>query len=71
MENVKFQSEVGEGKLSKEDMVYYMTGKKFTSETHVYVEQSLIPALKLNDLTLDGHLENINFLCIKVKFGNY
>lgn len=60
-----FQSEVGEGKLSKEDMVYYMTGKKFTSETHVYVEQSPIPALKLNDLTLDGAFENINFSLYK------
>lgn len=60
-----FQSEAGEGKLSKEDMVYYMTGKKFSSERHVYIEQSPIPALKLNSLTLDGTFENINFSLYK------
>ena len=60
-----FQSEAGEGKLSKEDMVYYMTGKKFSSERHVYIEQSPIPALKLNSLTLDGAFENIDFSLYK------
>lgn len=59
------QSEAGDGKISKEDMVYYMTGEKFTSETHMYTEQCLIPALKLNNLTLNGVFENINFSLYK------
>ncbi len=55
-----FQSEAGDGKMPREDMVYYMTGKKFTSESHAYVKRDPVPALKLNALTLDGAFENVN-----------
>lgn len=60
-----FQSEAGEGKMPREDMVYYMTGKKFTSESHVYVKRDSVPALKLNALTLDGAFEDIDLSLYK------
>lgn len=60
-----FQSEKGDGKMPREDMVRYMTGKKFTSETHVYVKRDSVPALKLNALTLDGAFEDISLSLYK------
>lgn len=60
-----YQSNVGDGKLSKEDMVYYMTGKKFDNETHVYEEIDPVPAMKLNGLGLDGVFQNIDFSLYK------
>ena len=60
-----YQSDSGEESLSKEDMVYYMTGKKFTSETHVYQPVSTIPALTLKGLTLEGAFSDINFSLYK------
>ncbi|MDD3369822.1 MAG: sugar ABC transporter ATP-binding protein [Lachnospiraceae bacterium] len=60
-----FQSDQGEGQLSKEDMVYYMTGKKFASETHVYKPVCEIPALKLKNLSLEGAFQDISFSLFK------
>lgn len=60
-----FQSEEKDGILSQEEMVYYMTGKKFTSETYQYEPVDDAPALKLNHLTLEGAFEDINFSLYK------
>lgn len=60
-----YQSDSGEKPLSKEDMVYYMTGKKFTSETHIYHPVDPVPALKLKGLSLDSAFSDINFSLYK------
>lgn len=56
-----YQSNIGDGKLSKEEMVYYMTGKKFASEMHTYKPVDKTPALKLNHLSLDGYFKDVDF----------
>lgn len=56
-----YQSNIGEGKLSKEEMVYYMTGKRFASEMHIYKPVDTLPAMKLNHLSLEGYFSDVSF----------
>lgn len=60
-----FQSEANDEKISREDMVYYMTGKKFSNETFTYRPISEIPALKTENLSLTGNFRDINLTLYK------
>lgn len=60
-----FQSEANDEKISREDMVYYMTGKKFSNETFTYRQISEIPALKTKKLSLKGNFHDINLTLYK------
>jgi len=60
-----YQSNKGDAPLSNEDMIYYMTGRKFSSVTHEYKENDPVPALKLNKLSLEGAFYDIDISLYK------
>ena len=56
-----YQSKPDDPPLSKEEMIYYMTGRRFSSESYDYQKKSDIPALEVRDLTLEGAVYDVNF----------
>ena len=53
-------SNKGDSKLTKEEMVFYMTGKKFDSQTYHYEQTDAQPVLELKELTMEPTFRNIS-----------
>jgi simple sugar transport system ATP-binding protein len=48
-------------KISKEEMVYYMTGKKFSEERYSYIQADNNPLLKVKNYSLKNKFSDISF----------
>ncbi|MBC8536903.1 sugar ABC transporter ATP-binding protein [Feifania hominis] len=48
-------------KLSKEEVIYYMTGKQFSSAVYDFSATSQTPLIEVKNYTLGGAFEDINF----------
>lgn len=52
-------------KVSKEQLIYYMTGKTISEERYNYVKTSEQPLMKVKNYSLDKKFSNINFSLYK------
>ncbi len=57
-----YDGRTSDRKLTKEEIIYYMTGKKFSSETYNYEDSGATPLMEVRDYTLSGAYQNINFV---------
>ena len=56
-----FQSDVGDAKITNEEIVYYMTGKRYSNSKFTYVPKNDIPAMKVNGLCYKKAFRDIQF----------
>ena len=56
-----YDGKTSERVLSKEDVIYYMTGKQFSDQTYEFTSNGETPLLQVENYTLNGAFENINF----------
>jgi simple sugar transport system ATP-binding protein len=65
MRNGKNVYESNENTLSKEDMIYYMTGKRLSEQRSEDVKREGVPVLEVRNYNLDGAFKNVNFSLYK------
>lgn len=56
-----YDNKVGEEKLSKDDLIFYMTGKRLTNTMYEYIKMDDQPLLEVQNLALKGVFSDINF----------
>ena len=56
-----YDSDLSKSRPSKEDLIFYMTGKRFENARYEYHEKELSPVMELRDYTLPGKFEHISF----------
>jgi len=56
-----YDSQKGDKPLSKEDIIYYMTGKSFTNVIYDFKDTGTIPLMQVHHYTMAGAFEDINF----------
>ncbi len=56
-----YDSKNGDAKLSKEDIIFYMTGKSFSDAIYEYEGEGSTPLMEVSHYTMDGVFEDISF----------
>ena len=56
-----YETNTNDVKLSKEEIIYYMTGKKFCSDTFDFKDDEKVPLMEVKHYTRAGAFTDINF----------
>lgn len=56
-----YDAKTSDAKLTKEEIIYYMTGKRFNSTLYNFEDTGKTPLLEVKNYSLSGAFEDINF----------